>query len=254
MQFQRGNVGAYFKKDPTLKLWLPFEERSGTTTRDFSGNGLNGTLNGGATFSLSKFGNGMYFEGTNSYVSCGNFGNTPSKGTIMFWMNSASMDNYRNCFTTYYNDGNNNSIRFEEDASNGSHTNAFVVVIGNGSSYFIGYYFDSLINRPLLTKRWYHIALTWDVAGTMVTGYLDGKRVFNNSCSCFPSTFPSITIGYGFYESNRYWKGWMDEVAIFTRILSPQEISQYYSWAIGTPKRKYIFAPSVPEPNFFPFF
>lgn len=252
MQFQRGNIGLFFRGDPTLKLWMPFEENSGTVTRDFSGNGLNGTLNGGATFSLSKFGNGMYFEGTNSYVSCGNFGNTPSKGTIMFWMNSASMDNYRNCFTTYYNNGNNNSIRFEEDASDGSHTNAFVVVIGNGSSFTVLYYFDSLINRPLKTNRWYHIALTWDVSGATATGYLDGQKVFNSACSTFPSTFPSITIGYGFYESNRYWKGWMDEVAIFSRALSPQEISQYYKWATGTPKRYFVIPNQVP--NFFPFF
>ena len=61
-----------------------FNEGSGTTTADASGNGLTGTLNGAAWTTLGKFGNALSFNGSSNYVDLGN--PTPLKLTgSMTW-------------------------------------------------------------------------------------------------------------------------------------------------------------------------
>lgn len=48
---------------------LGFEEGSGASASDTSGNGNTGTFAGGAAWALGKVGKGAYFDGVNSYVS-----------------------------------------------------------------------------------------------------------------------------------------------------------------------------------------
>ena len=49
-----------------------FSEGTGTTTADASGNGITGTLQGATWTSSGKYGNGLSFNGTTSYVDLGN--------------------------------------------------------------------------------------------------------------------------------------------------------------------------------------
>src|SRR5262249_22139684 len=46
-----------------------FDEGSGSTTADASGNGASGILNGGVTWTSGMFGSGLNFNGSNGYVS-----------------------------------------------------------------------------------------------------------------------------------------------------------------------------------------
>src|SRR5262245_24176096 len=56
-----GLVGAY-----------AFDEGSGTTVADLSGNGNTGTLNGATWTTAGRFGKALAFNGTSSYVDLGN--------------------------------------------------------------------------------------------------------------------------------------------------------------------------------------
>src|SRR5439155_24932017 len=72
-----------------------FDEGSGTTSSDSSGNANIGTLMNGATFTTSgKFGNAVSFNGRINYV---NFSTTPSLNTtsisIVMWFNLAADPN-----------------------------------------------------------------------------------------------------------------------------------------------------------------
>ena len=49
-----------------------FDEGTGLTTADSSGNGLTGTINGATWTSAAKYGNALSFDGTSSYVDLGN--------------------------------------------------------------------------------------------------------------------------------------------------------------------------------------
>jgi hypothetical protein len=49
--------------DSALKSWLRFEDGSGTTAADASGNGNSGALAAGASFSTGKVGGGVDLDG-----------------------------------------------------------------------------------------------------------------------------------------------------------------------------------------------
>src|SRR6476469_6385078 len=57
--------------DPGLVAAYAFDEGTGPTTADSSGNGLTGTINGATWTSAGKFGNALSFDGA-SYVDLGN--------------------------------------------------------------------------------------------------------------------------------------------------------------------------------------
>ena len=54
---------------PGVVTELHFNEGAGTTTADASGNGHIGTLVNGPTWGPGKYGQGLNFNGTNSYVN-----------------------------------------------------------------------------------------------------------------------------------------------------------------------------------------
>jgi prepilin-type N-terminal cleavage/methylation domain-containing protein len=58
--------------DNGLVLYLPFEEGSGTSTRDLSGHNNDGTLYNGPTWVEGKLGKALSFDGVDDYVDCGN--------------------------------------------------------------------------------------------------------------------------------------------------------------------------------------
>ena len=57
---------------PGLIAAYTFDEGTGTTTTDLSGNGKTGTLINGPVWSAGKYGNALSYNGVNSYVSLPN--------------------------------------------------------------------------------------------------------------------------------------------------------------------------------------
>ena len=64
-----------------------FDETSGTTAVDSSGNNNTGTLLNGPVWTTGKIGGGLSFDGTNDYASKASFsGDTASGGTVSLWV------------------------------------------------------------------------------------------------------------------------------------------------------------------------
>jgi len=66
----------------------------------------------------------------------------------------------------------------------------------------------------------------------MVIGYLNGQQKFNESRTLWPSSLPSVSIGSGF-DTNRYWKGQLDDVRIYNYALTPSQIKQVMNQGAG---------------------
>jgi len=186
--------------------------------KDLSGSGNNGELFNYPTYDSANLGS-LVFNGSNQYVSCGNFGTFYTTGTIDFWINASVMASYNNPFTTTFQ-GGNVGIRFEEDA-----TGSFGVVIGNDAGTYNGY---SYISSGMAINTWYNILLTWSTSSNSIIGYLNGSQVFNTTHTYWATIMPSVTLGYGF-GSNRFWNGKMSNIKIYNKILSPSEILQNFN-------------------------
>jgi len=267
MQFQRGNIGAFFRGDPTLQLWMPFEDGGGTVARDLSGKGNNGTNTDIIYLPINeRLGKGVKFNGTSSKVSIpnGTVGISGGEITISAFINFPPREAvYKGIIAKLADQSNCFSYMVQEPPYStapwytlpwGSNTTAY-----NSSLQFIfsttGSNIYYLTARVVLTGLHYITCVLKSGSGIFI--YVDGKLIESSLSTTTFSIYNNATnplyLGYR-QDTGSYWSGLLDEVAIFSRALSSQEIFRYYKWATGVAKRKYIFAPSVPEPNFFPFF
>ncbi len=197
---------------------------------DESGHGRDGAVFGAVLSDDAERGKVYYFNGTNSYILAGNLGSFP-EGTISFWMKAEEVRNWRNPFTTDYANWDS-CIRFEEYTDE-----KFVVgALGLGTGFF---------TSSMKPMTWYHVAYAWD--GRAGYGYFDGKAVFGTrhpdpGSSVHPNIpntagywkgrsldFRNVAIGNGYStDPMRYWKGWVDDVRIYDKALTENEVSELY--------------------------
>jgi len=93
----------------------------------------------------------------------------------------------------------------------------------------------------LVPDRWQLVVGTWDKTTKQyqlyVDGMLDPAVGLQSGTGINTSSTTTLKIGAQVVGQPRYFKGWIDEVAIFNRALSPQEIIYLYQLA------------NVPEPT-----
>ncbi|MCP4992836.1 MAG: LamG domain-containing protein, partial [Gammaproteobacteria bacterium] len=147
-----------------LASWS-FEEGSGTTTADTSGNGNDGTLNGGIAWSTdteSGSGYALAFDGVDDYVALPHIID-PVNGafTAELWFNVT--------------DHPNNRSMLQQQNGNGS-GRTWLGVQSNGRLYtYLG---GSSLNSSTVTVtpgQWQHAVVTYD--GTTLSLYLDSVLV-----------------------------------------------------------------------------
>lgn len=94
----------------TCALNMPMNEGTGHP-HDSSGNGNNGTTTG-AVWTHGTYGYGLYFDGIDDYVNCGNDSslNITEEITIMAWANFDSIKDYNYIFSK---SGDENAIRVD---------------------------------------------------------------------------------------------------------------------------------------------
>ena len=78
-----------------------------------------------------------------------------------------------------------------------------------------------------IDNKWHHLAATKDKISLKV--YFDGVLIGTSPTP--PGTGPSVLFndyvaGYGFNAGYKYWKGDMDDLRIYKRVLTPSEISK----------------------------
>jgi hypothetical protein len=200
---------------PTAEL--PFDETTGTTATDLSGNGWTGTLNGGASWVTGNNGNAVDLSGTNQYVALPTGVVSGADAiTVAAWVNLDTVSNWTRIFdfgsgTSKYmflspQNGANGNIRFE--IKNGS---AVRTVEGTAA---------------LPTGGWHHVAVTLD--GTTGTLYVDGQQVGSNAVNIRPSQLGATTqnwIGRSQFSADPYLDGRVDDFRIYNRSLSAAEVA-----------------------------
>lgn len=189
------------------------------TVQDSSGNGRHGTPVGAVTLSAeSKLGTGAGSFGTNGYITAA--GGDIGTGDFSFsvWMNSTATNfcglasTYGSATTPYY------AVELNPaSASAGS----VAFALSDGSQVYRAISLNGGLNNGV----WHH-----------VSGVKQGRRIYVYVDGIFRggAVLPSATINLGsalvylgkYGTQNIFYKGMMDEVAIFGRALSGQEISE----------------------------
>jgi hypothetical protein len=225
------NVPATTLLNGLLACW-EFNETSGTTVYDETGN-YNGT-NQGATINQSgKIDKAYDFDGVDDHV---NVGNTLTNGLIAITV-SAWVYGHPTKGEYFMILGKNKStwthpyyeISFRIRLDRG-YTN-YEMFIGGDAAYQ-----GLTVDNSYKANTWQHVVFTWDGNTKYFKAYIDGsfaaEELDINNISQMSSNTTDLIIGYygGAYQSTfKNWEGLIDQVAIWNRALTQQEISDLYN-------------------------
>ncbi|MEI2771042.1 MAG: PKD domain-containing protein [Candidatus Competibacter sp.] len=200
-----------------------FEEASGNTVVDASGNGNHGTINGATWTTAGKFGSALSFNGTSNLVTVNDSASLDltTGMTLEAWVYPTNLRGWRGVISkeqplpagpAYYLYANSsvNKVAGGIDLNNNL----------NGGS-----------KLPLNT--WTYLAVTYD--GTTERLYINGDEVANLQLN------KEITVSTGALHiggipivGGDYFKGYIDEVRIYSRALAKTEINTDMNTAVAT--------------------
>jgi hypothetical protein len=197
-----------------------FDETSGTTSADSSGNGNTATMQGGATFSPGVRGNAATFNGASQYVSLPTgIVSALTDFSISAWVYQSVAGQGHRLF----------------DFGTGTTVNMFITTDGDVLRYAVttgGHSAeeDLLTSGTLPINLWQHLAVTQ--AAATATLYLNGAVVAQDEATTLhPSSLGVTTqnwIGRSQYVDNPYLTGEVDEFRIYKRALSAAEVTDLY--------------------------
>jgi len=212
-----------------------FDEGTGNIATDNSGKGNDGTIHG-ATWTISgKVNKGLNFDGDRDYVDCGSDGSLNFSGpfTISVWINPHSVETRQDVV-----------VRMPVDNSGGYGLRVEGNAIQKDATLLLMYPSGGIYNGMSTTKgiikeegKWYHVVAVLDE--TTVSIYVNKEKD-----SSLPT--PSLTLSESplfigaFTNGANGFNGIIDEVKIFNRALTPEEIlEEYYAgFRLLSPKNR----------------
>jgi hypothetical protein len=199
-----------------LVAYYKFDESSGTSAADSSGNGNTATLSGGATFSAGVQGNALTLSGTSQYAVLpaavvGGF----TAYSVAAWVNPSAVPNWSRVF----------------DFGSGT-TSYMFLTPSNGTSFRFGISTggatreQQLNANSLATGRWQHVVVT--LGSSTGTLYVDGSVVARSTnLTLTPSSLGTTTqnwIGRSEYAADPYFSGQIDNFRIYSRVLATADV------------------------------
>lgn len=203
-----------------LSAYWNFDETSGTTFADASGNGKSGSLvNGTLVNQAGKVGTAFKFDGSNDRASVTDIDIANSSFTFSIWI---------------ANTGTGNGGIFYHGTSGAN--KQLHIMRGNlygGKAYF-GFFGNDLTASSVISSSgtWEHWVFVYKLGV--------GKKIYKNGVldatgggAAYQAPAGSLTIGSVF--GGQYFKGTMDEVGLWNRALTADEVTQLYNDGTGLP-------------------
>lgn len=204
--------------DGLVGYWK-FDEGVGTSSADSSGNNktaIFGTGDSAPTWFSAKYGIGLSFNGTSNYANISSF-NIPYDQTISLWLKPSDTSNNEWIINLGPSWHYELSIR----------SNKLAFSTHDSSSNYL--YCTGTTN--LSNNNFYHITTTYNNTTKEKNIYINGildKTCTQQESNIAGTTNQTISIGGGSYIS-----GLIDEIRIYNRALSPEEVKQLYNYAPG---------------------
>ncbi len=206
--------------------WWPF---SGNAS-DLSGNGNNGTVNG-ASLTADRFGNtnnAYSFNGSSNYISVSNSSTLQNLSilSVSAWVK----------INSWYNSGGSQyfPILHKSDQS-GQYGLYSVALQSGGGIYHLGSCETGFTYNNWNLNSWSHVVVV--ITPTTTNLYINGLLVASPACGSFPqnpvSTLPLI-FGMDKPGLIEYANGSIDDIGVWNRALTQQEITNLYGSSVNT--------------------
>lgn len=210
--------------DPSLVAAYAFDETSGVSTIDASGNGHTGTVTGALSRSTAgRFGGALVFNGSNTKVTIPDAPDLrlSTGATMEAWVKPAKASaKWRDII--YKGDDN-----YYLDATSS------VGGVPAGGAQIGGSYREAHATSALPANVWAHVALTYD--GSAVRLYVNALQVGSTSATgtILTSTNPLQIGGNSLY--GQYFQGMIDEVRVYSVARTAAQLATDMSTSVTTP-------------------
>jgi len=200
-----------FVTDGLIGFWTLDEDTiDGNTVRDVWGEN-HGEIGGNPKIVEGKINEALEFDGENDYVQLPNMGNTETV-TIEVWGKAFSFPQYAGLVSAPTSDPG--MIHFKV-RSNGA-----VSVDKRDNA-------NSLDSQAVVQDEWFHALYTCDTNKDELKLYVNGELIGTDISGATPVDLTGLMIGRE--KSDRYFHGVLDEVRIYKRVLSEDEVVQNYN-------------------------
>jgi hypothetical protein len=216
-------------KDDSLALYLPFDEGAGEETKDQSGNSNVGTFIAGPEWTKDgKYGSAISFDGASSHILVTDegfkeLGEAGDSYTVEAWIKTSQSGGQ-----TW-----GAPIIIEKRATQGPIFRAFCLYI-NGQNSLSAHFEDPVerVEAPgpqINDDKWHHICMVRE--GADVSVYVDGELATTGQIADNGKSAPDEPVSIGCRRKNdtspiHYFKGIVDEVAVYSRALTEAEVKQ----------------------------
>ena len=204
-----------------LLLYYPFDSDEGATVSDASGNNRDGTLTGATWSNNGPYGGAMYFDNLGDLIETSDVGlpSGSSHRSFSWWFKLDHLETELQTYMMWY--GTAACNQYNE-----------LVVDWRSNRHQMGYAYgcavfnsSAKIDQP---NCWYHAVLTYEAGN--YTWYLNGVETSGNSelGNNPPSTILNGTLKIGVNSVNKPLNGYLDEIRIYDRALTPIEVTQLH--------------------------
>lgn len=210
-------------------LILHFDEGSGTIAKDESGHGNDGTIYG-ATWTTGISGKALEFDGMNDYIEIPDSNSIePQRLSISVWI-KPNIDQDTIDYALPILSKTNSDRWYVADGYDLTYSSSGIGIgLAKHSAWRKGFG----VEKNLPAHSWSHIVATYDEQTMRL--YLDGQLIGSKSES-FPIHYGSENLWIGkFYQKgkdnkkgNYFFNGAIDEVAIYSKALTAEEIKAHY--------------------------
>jgi len=219
------NVGAVKYAPPNnqgLVGYWSFNEGTSTVALDYSGNKNKGTLVNGPAWVNGKRGKALNFDGVNDFVDANpsNGNNLDISGplTVTAWVKTNSLGTFQTIISKHTGGSNANYLIWIENQ------NRFQTYASPGGIS------TNVMGTTVAKKNtWYHVAELWDGAflRLFVNGVQEGTPA--SGSGNVGVTIKDVAIGSESYGGSNFFNGLIDEVRVYNRALSADEIQKLYN-------------------------
>ncbi|MBP7051751.1 MAG: Ig-like domain-containing protein [Phycisphaerae bacterium] len=201
-----------------LVLYWQFNEGQGTVAKDLSGNGNDGTLEGGALWVPGMLRGALAFNGANAVVRGPHLPFNSRSFTHAMWVNPALSASAQAVFSQYQASTANQGLHYR--------------LLGDGGIK-MGFYSNDL-DMPagtLTANTWYHLTFWYDLGNQNRRIYINGELKAEGSAPPYLGTAGDTLVGT-FRRPDRpdrvpeWFDGMIDDVQLYDRVLADEEIQQ----------------------------
>ncbi|MBN1990153.1 MAG: leucine-rich repeat protein, partial [Bacteroidales bacterium] len=203
-----------------LAAYYNFNQTTGTTLTDATGNAKNGTLNGfalsGTTsnwvagYTPPAANNSLHFDGTNDYVACPAI--NPTQFTVEAWVYPTTLGKDQAIISTL-----NVSSNVGMELHIGPDNLPIITINNNGS------FIDVKGTNTITADTWTHLAATYN--GTNLKLFINGTEAKSESYSNYRNSTAPVNLGKRYNEDSYYFSGRIDEVRIWDIARTQTEIA-----------------------------